>query len=148
MGTAIINPADRDAPVAAAEAPKPTGKITSLDGRAVGQSVILKGSIQHVPKGYALWAFVEVDSNHFYPTFSSCNIDDNGIDWHCPTVRPANSADPKDTAVTLHVALVDAYGAEAIGRYRQKIQAGMKADAFSDMTPGAIEIDDQAVVTK
>ncbi|MCX5285946.1 hypothetical protein [Streptomyces sp. NBC_00198] len=145
--TAVINPAGDHTAVAAAT-PEATGKITSLDGTPVGRSVVLKGSVQHAPKGYVLWAWVEDSSGHFFPTYSPCIIEKDGVNWHCPEVRPAAPGTKSGSTKTLHVAFVTANGALDIDQYRQDREANVKVKPFKDMTAGAIEIDSQDVAIK
>lgn len=145
--TSIVNPADRHTAVAAAE-PKPSGKITSLDGSAVGTKVLLKGSIRSMPKGYALWAFVEDGSGHFFPAYSPCVIEDNQNDFHCPELRPAAAGAQSGTHRSVQVALVNALGANAISHYRQDRETTGKSKPLANMTDGAIEIDARDVVTQ
>lgn len=132
----------------AATTPEPTGKITSLDGKPVGQHLVLTGWIKNVPPGYGLRIFIEnTANNRFYPAYSACEIEGDGTSWHCPEVRPVPDGTPAGQSRIVHVVLVTADGADEIARYREKKDAGDHGFALSGLTDGAIDLMSATVIS-
>ncbi|WP_406467982.1 hypothetical protein [Streptomyces sp. NBC_01594] len=110
---------------------KPTGSIEQPRNPAVGERTEFSGDVQHLPPGYAVWAFVrDVDGGIFYPKYSACTV--QGDKWECGSLR-VGTKDTLDKESDLKAVLVDAEGVAQIMdhvidvEFRNVENGGMKA---------------------
>ncbi|MFJ8719537.1 hypothetical protein ACIRD9_41320 [Streptomyces violaceus] len=160
-GITVVGVLATNQPTAAAALAKPSGSIERADPRGRHTHMVLSGTLKNMPKGYALWPFVEDSRGNYFPNFKPCTVEaaDAGTGtWVCPELHIAQESYGEERfRKTLHVALVTADGANAIGLYRQSLVAGGKFEppagttaregyGLGNMTIGSIEIDHQDIL--